>query len=122
MINGIYRVEQISFFLGAVWCYTDFELKHGHCPGDLFSCLFNYVGEFPAFLSGWWWIQAQSAAFAACARTLSSIMESVTGRHVEKLMENILGAFTPLGAPMDILAVGVTVVPTIMCSLGMEVD
>jgi len=85
-------------------------------------CMFNWVGELPAFLVGWWWICAQSAALAACARSLSSIMDSVTGHHVERLMEATLGTFTPMGAPLDIIAVGVTIVPTIMCTLGMEVN
>jgi hypothetical protein len=62
-----------------------------------------------------------STGFAACARTLSSIMDSVTGRHVETLMENTVGSFTPFGAPLDIMSVGVVTVPTIMCTLGMEV-
>ncbi|CAL8072826.1 unnamed protein product [Orchesella dallaii] len=103
-----------------VWCYTDFESRHGHCSGELTSCLFSSAGEFPAFLVGWWQISALSAGFAACCRTLSSIMDSVTGRHVETLMENTLGTFTPLGAPLDIMAVFISAVPIILCALGME--
>lgn len=109
------------YYFFEVWCYTDFESRHGHCSGELTSCLFSCAGEFPAFLVGWWQISALSAGFAACCRTLSSIMDSVTGRHVETLMENTLGTFTPLGAPLDIMAVFITTVPTILCALGMEV-
>lgn len=105
-----------------VWCYTDFETQHGHCSGDLYTCIFQHVGEFPAFLMGWWWVSGMTAGFAASARTLSSIMDSVTGKHVETLMENTVGTFTPFGAPIDIIAVGVVTVPAILCSLGLEVS
>ncbi len=63
-----------------------------------------------------------SGAFSACARTLSSIMDAVTGRHVETLMENTIGSFAPFQAPLDIISAGVIAVPSIMCSLGMEVN
>jgi len=97
------------------------ESQHGHCTGDLFTCVFSSVGEFPAFLVGWWRIQGFSAAFAASCRSLSRIVDSVTGRHVEVFVEDHFGTWLPLGAKMDVLALLVAIVPTFMCALGMEV-
>nr|CAD7574192.1 unnamed protein product [Timema californicum] len=82
----------------------------------------RYGGDLPAFLSGWSRLLGHVTALATCARTVSAAMDYISAGRSQQWVSDHLGSLphTLGGASPDVVALGVTAVPSLLFALGLE--
>ena len=85
----------------------------------------RYLNEdLSGFLAMWMSLLANMAALAACSRAMSATMDYIAGWRHQTWIQNKIGPLPSLlgGKPPDIMALVVTVVPSLLFVMGLEVS
>uniref|UniRef100_A0A8C1MM17 Solute carrier family 7 member 14b n=1 Tax=Cyprinus carpio TaxID=7962 RepID=A0A8C1MM17_CYPCA len=120
----------LSFIIAAVAsilsgvCYAEFGVRVPKTTGSAYTYSYVTVGEFVAFFIGWNLILEYLIGTAAGASALSSMFDSLANHTISHYMITHLGTLNGLGkgeeSYPDLLALLITMVVTVIVSLGVK--
>ncbi|XP_052357543.1 probable cationic amino acid transporter isoform X1 [Oncorhynchus keta] len=120
----------LSFFIAAVAsilsgvCYAEFGVRVPKTTGSAYTYSYVTVGECTAFFIGWNLILEYLIGTAAGASALSSMFDSLANHSISSYMITHLGTLRGLGkgeeSYPDVLAMAISLVVTVIVSLGVR--
>ncbi|XP_065559610.1 solute carrier family 7 member 14-like isoform X2 [Artemia franciscana] len=104
-----------AIFSGA--CYAEFGVRVPHTSGSAYSYIYVTMGEFLAFIIGWNMVLEYLIGTAACACAVSASLDALSEGAITDSLRNVFGNWFE-GRPPDMLALGITMVLTLIMAAG----
>ncbi|GAB6028999.1 hypothetical protein CHUAL_004788 [Chamberlinius hualienensis] len=101
-------------------CYTEFQTNRLPSSNNIYSCFYQNVGEFPAFIVGWNQILLHVSAIAATGRSLSAVLDYISGNQLQAFWVERLPTIPSLNTSPDLIAFSFVVLTSLPFGLGMK--
>lgn len=101
-------------------CYAEFQTRQSLMGDTVYSCCYQIIGEFPAFVVGWSLVLQNVSGMAATGRALSALLDYITSHALQTFWLQRLGRVPLFDTHPDLVAFLFVILMALPFGLGLR--